>query len=907
MKKIFSFLAVLFPFFSLCQTEPYFQQRADFSIDVKLNTADKTLDGFVSLDYTNNSPDTLHFIWFHLWPNAYKNDQTAFSEQMLQLGNTSFYFCDESQRGYINKLNFAVDGKNAVLEDHPLYIDVAKLILPEALPPGKTISIQTPFHEKLSYLFSRGGYANDFFMITQWYPKPAVYDRKGWHPMPYLEQGEFYSEFGDYKVNITLPSEYQIAATGIRINSQTSGKTTTVTYTQQNIHDFAWFAGKEMKVDSNEIRSSDGRTIKLFSYYHPKDSGIWKNSLKYIEETVKNREFNLGPYPYSTITVVEAPPVFSGGMEYPTIASIEPADDDETLNELINHEVGHNWTYGALANNERNYPWMDEGMTSFYTDHFISRKYRENLLKTRKNFIEKRLPVNFDKFVYRYQIAQKKDQPINLPSQDFSGDNYYAIIYYKAPLWMHRLKDYLGEDVFLKCMRKYYQEWKFKHPYPEDFKHVIAKTSGRNVDSIFNLLNTKGKILPTETKQFKIQSFDDFSESQKYNYLFLSPAIGVNHYDNFMAGILIHNYTLPEPPFHFFIAPMFGTGSKKLVGIGRIGYTLNTYGKIRKFEPSLSGAHFNMREYTDSTGKKNFMSFSKIVPAMRITFKNKSPLSHAYKYLQWKTYLISETSLMFMRDTVKGIDVITYPKKERYLNELSFTNENNRALYPFSYQAMIQQGNGFARLTLDLNQFFNYPKGGGLNARLFGGKLMYSDNAGPKYLYSRYQFNMTGPNGYEDYTYSNYFMGRNQYEGLSSQQIMLRDGGFKIRTDLLNNKVGTSDNWLAALNLSTDIPRDVNPLSILPGIITLKAFLDIGTYSGGWMKDAETGKFLYDAGLQINLIKDLVKIYIPILYSKVYRDYYKSTVEKEKRFWKTISFSIDIQQFRLRKFLNLSE
>ena len=192
----------------------YFQQKADYKIDVTLNDIENTLDGFEIINYTNNSPDTLYFIWFHLWPNAYKNDRTAFSEQLLQLDRTDFYFSDNEQRGYINRLDFKVDGTTAELEDHPLYIDIAKLILPTPLAPGNTIKITTPFHEKIPLNFSRGGHVGQTYQITQWYPKPAVYDNKGWHPIPYLDQGEFYSEFGDFHVQITVPKNYIIAATG---------------------------------------------------------------------------------------------------------------------------------------------------------------------------------------------------------------------------------------------------------------------------------------------------------------------------------------------------------------------------------------------------------------------------------------------------------------------------------------------------------------------------------------------------------------------------------------------------------------------------------------------------------------------------------------------------------------------
>lgn len=905
MKKIVTLLIQLLPIFCFGQRDGYFQQKADFTIDVELNTTDNTLDGFVIINYTNHSPDTLRYIWFHLWPNAYKNDRTAFSEQFLLLGRTDFYFSDESQRGYINKLNFTVNGTPAMLEDHPRYIDVAKLVLPVPLPPGKTIRIESPFHEKLPFLFSRGGYDSSFYMVTQWYPKPAVYDKEGWHPMPYLDQGEFFSEFGDYTVHITLPVNYDLAATGQRTQSTVSGKTRTITHSQENVHDFAWFAGKDLQIDTGSMKSISGKTIKLFAYYQKKNEEVWKNSIRFIEETVRNREQDLGPYPYQTITVVEAPPAFSGGMEYPTITSIQQTNDEETLNELINHEVGHNWTYAALANNERDYPWMDEGMTSFYTDHFISRKYRENILKSRRSFIEKRLPFNYDNFIYRYQISQRVDQPIALPSQDFSSDNYYASIYYKAPVWMQRLRDFLGPETFQQCMHAYYQKWKFKHPYPQDFKNVVQEVSGKNVDSIFNLLYTKGNIIPYPPKKFRFRPLFDFSQTQRYHYLFVSPSVGVNHYDYFMAGLSVHNYTLPEPPLHFFFTPMIGTRSKKFTAMGRIGYTIKSYGPIRKFETSLAFSKFDMREFTDSTGKRNYLDFSKLVPAFRLTFRKKSPLSHAESYLQWKTYLIRETNLSFRRDTIHNINIIEYPKESRYVNELVFAHENDRVLYPFSYKAVAQQSDGFVRLSLDANQYFNYPAGGGLNVRIFGGKLIYTNNSKPRYQFKRYQFNMTGPDGYEDYTYSNYFLGRNEFDGVLSQQIMIRDGGFKIRTDLLSNKVGTSDDWLTAVNFNTTLPARINPFSMNTGIISFKAFLDIGTYSSAWQNDAETGKFLYDAGLQIDLAKSLFKIYVPILYSKVYRDYYKSTIPDGKRFWKTISFSIDIQNFRLRKFLDI--
>ncbi|MEP7250971.1 MAG: hypothetical protein ABI683_01290, partial [Ginsengibacter sp.] len=167
----------------------------------------------------------------------------------------------------------------------------------------------------------------------------------------------------------------------------------------------------------------------------------------------------------------------------------------------------------------------------------------------------------------------------------------------------------------------------------------------------------------------------------------------------------------------------------------------------------------------------------------------------------------------------------------------------------------------------------------------------------------RYHLNMSGPKGYEDYTYSNYYFGRNEFDKFSSQQIMIRDGGFKVRTDLLADKIGKTDDWLAAANFKTNFPQKLNPLQVLPIKIPLKVFLDVGTYAEAWKKNSPTGKFIYDAGLQISVLKDLVNIYFPILYSKVYDSYFKSTIP-DKRFWKNVSFSIDIQNFSFSKLSN---
>ena len=329
-----------------------------------------------------------------------------------------------------------------------------------------------------------------------------------------------------------------------------------------------------------------------------------------------------------------------------------------------------------------------------------------------------------------------------------------------------------------------------------------------------------------------------------------------------------------------------------------------------KIDIGISGSAFTVDRFTDIDNNKTFLGFSKVVPGIRLTLTKKDPRNSLNRYVQFTSFLINEDGLRFYRDTViSGPDTTIFNKyrttsENRTLNQVQFVIENNRALYPYRGELKIEQGKDFIRTAFTGKYFFNYAKEGGLNVRLFAGKFFYSTSKtiSKQFATDRYHLNMTGANGYEDYTYSDYFIGRNEFEGPPSQQIMERDGAFKVRTDLLAEKVGKTDDWLIAANFSTTIPSSINPLSLLPVNIPLNLFFDIGTYAETWKQGAETDRFVFDAGIHIPLLKETVNIYVPLIYSNIYKDYIQSTIEKKGRFWKKISFSIDISNFSFRKF-----
>lgn len=943
-KTLYTLVANCLLFTADCQLN-YWQQQVNYTIDVSLNDKEHTLDGFEKIEYINNSPDTLRYIWFHLWPNAYKNDKTAFSDQALENGTTKFYFSNKEDRGYINRLDFKVNNQTASVEDHPQHIDIIKVILPSSLPPGEKVEITTPFHVKLPYNFSRGGHDGQSYQATQWYPKPAVYDRKGWHLIPYLDQGEFYSEFGNFDVRITVPKNYIVAATGdlqnedekrmllsnsevlqkdlyiapknnstkdLSANIESSAELKTLTYKQTNVHDFAWFADKNFKVLHDTLKLKSGRVIDVYSFFTVSQYKYWMNTLRTIKDAVLTRSEWIGEYPYNVVTAAQGPASFGGGMEYPTITIISPETNEKMLDFTIAHEVGHNWFYGILGTNERKHPWMDEGINTFYDNRYSKWKYGdEGELKYGSHSFAIR---DAERLLFESKAVVKKDQPINTEAEKFTNLNYDLVAYYKTGAWLELIEKKLGKEGFDKAMQEYYRQWQFKHPYPDDFKNVLENVSGQNLDAEFVLLDRKGMLPGMERQGTKIifplssKAIVSYLREPPKNALIISPIPGVNSYDKAMVGIGISNYKLPSSRFRFLLAPLYSTGAKRLGGLGKLNYSFSPDAAIRKIDLFLNASTFSMNSFEKNDGDEVTAVFHKIVPGIRFTL-NQNPGSSLHRYVQWKTFFIKEEAFRISYDSIFNPgdtileQIVNTISGERTLHQLKLVVENFRVLYPYKAELNLEQGKDFVRTAFTGNYFFNYPKEGGLNMRLFAGKFFYlgSKTFSKQFATDRYHLNMTGANGYEDYTYSDYFIGRNKFDKLPSQQIMVRDGGFKVRTDLYADKVGKTDDWLAAVNLSTSIPSGLNPLSVLPVKIPLMLFLDIGTYGDAWKKDAELDRFIFDAGLQLSLFANTLNIYIPVVYSSIYKDYIQSVLEKKGRLWKTISFSIDISNFSLRK------
>ena len=515
------------------------QQQVDSDIRVTLDDTRHQLHGDITIVYHNNSPETLDEVWMHLWPNAYRNGKTALAKQQFRDGDMFMFYAMSRDLGGMDSLAFTSSGQPLEWSYHPEYIDIANIQLPSPLEPGQSVEISTPFRVDLpSGSISRLGHIGQSYQITQWYPKPAVFDKSGWHPMPYLNQGEFYSEYGSFNVRITLPENYTVGATGDfarsdatggkawsedneqeiqrldRLNIETrawiqdqgwiratnefppsSSQMKTLHFTQSRVHDFAWFADKRYKVLRDEVMlPGSGRTVETWAMFTPEEGQLWQKAPEYLHDATYYYSLWNGDYPYNQVTAVDGTISAGGGMEYPNVTVIGQMGSDSGLETVIVHEVGHNWFYGILGSNERDNAWMDEGINSFNETRYVLTKYGENkgleFLVDNPN-LSQSLDIDgfkykwIDELSYLFPARLGVDQPIQCHSDNYTSINYGAIVYKKTAAAFFMLQQHLGTERLDKAMQFYFDTWKFRHPTPADLKACLEESTGENLNWFF--------------------------------------------------------------------------------------------------------------------------------------------------------------------------------------------------------------------------------------------------------------------------------------------------------------------------------------------------------------------------------------------------------------------------------------
>jgi hypothetical protein len=517
--------------------KPMFQQSyspriANYEISVKLDPESKKLYGSQILTWRNDSNDYINDLQFHLYLNAFKNDLSTFMRESSG-SHRGQRLEKEDGWGWI-------EIESMILKDQELkhkfeFIQpddgncddqtVLRVPLDQPVNPREVISIKIDFVARLPQVFARTGYKGDFYMVGQWFPKIGVYEEAGeryaetgqWNCHQFHLNSEFFSDYGVYEVEITVPEDYIVGATGVLIDEKHEREgEKSLTFYCEDVHDFAWTA------DPNYIVMEDQwRHVKIKFLAHPgretqveRHIGSAKIALQFFDEWY-------GPYPYPTLTIVD--PAYGGfgaaGMEYPTLITAGAfwmLPMGIRLTEMVTiHEFGHNYWYGIMGSNEFEEAWLDEGITTYSEIKIMEKYYGGEEGSTISLF-----GLNIDDVQaswYSYHAGPRSDAIYNY-SWMYGRGGYGRFSYSKPGLMLLTLQNYLGEEVMKKVMQAYYDRYSFKHPTTRDFINTVNDISGQDLNWFFDQV-----LYGTNVLDYKISSISSKRVSAKPRGVFGNP------------------------------------------------------------------------------------------------------------------------------------------------------------------------------------------------------------------------------------------------------------------------------------------------------------------------------------------------------------------------------------------------
>lgn len=479
----------LFPIFSVytlfAQIPGYWQQHVDYRMNVDLDTRSHLLTGDQTLVYTNNSPDTLYKVYYHLYYNAFQPG-SAMDWKSLSVPDPfenrisrTISSLRPSEQGYSHVKSMTQDGTAITFHTEGTILEVS---LAQPLLPGKNTSLHMTWQSQVPLLKVRTGrnsHEGVEYTMTQWYPKMCEYDRDGWHADPYIGR-EFYGVFGNFDVTISIDARYTLGGTGVVTNPGEVGKgyqdegikvknkgKIRWHFTASRVHDFAWAASRKYILEKYPVND----TLVLHSLRLKKsDAKRWNNVMEKMVLIFRRMESFVGTYPYPQFSFIQGG---DGGMEYPMCTMITDDGSEYDLLSVSVHEAIHNWFYGVLGNDEGNYPFMDEGLTtwaSFYMEDFLAGANQDN-------------PAQMAYFIYYMLASRPHREPLSTHSDFYHyASNYEYSAYYTGVVFVDQLRYIVGQESFFKGLKEYFATWQFKHPRPEDFIRCMEKASGLTLD-----------------------------------------------------------------------------------------------------------------------------------------------------------------------------------------------------------------------------------------------------------------------------------------------------------------------------------------------------------------------------------------------------------------------------------------
>lgn len=494
MKKIFLLAVISLSFGSLlAQSSTYWQQQVDYKMDVVMNVKNYQYKGKQELVYTNNSPDTLRRVFYHLYNNAFQpgsemdarlqNIKDPDARMVNKAKESRIKTLKPGEIGYLKISNFKQDGviANAKTVGTILEVTLAKPILPNT----KT-TFTLDFDGQVPVQIRRSGRNNAEgieLSMAQWYPKMAEFDFEGWHTDPYIAR-EFHGVWGNFDVKITVDKEYVLGGTGYLQNKNQIGhgyqdagitvaypkntKTLTWHFYAPMVHDFTWAADKNYLHDV--VKGPNGVDLHFLYKNNPNIIDNWKALQPMMVKVMGIFNKTVGDYPYKQYSFIQGG---DGGMEYAMCTLILGQGKFEGLVGVATHELGHSWFQNILASNESKHSWMDEGFTSYIEDLAIN----ELVVDKKKNPFE-------SAYKAYYQLIQSgKEQSQTTQVDRYDENKSYSIsAYSKGEIFLTQLEYVIGKENVSKTLKKYFNDFKFKHPTPNDIKRTAERVSGANLD-----------------------------------------------------------------------------------------------------------------------------------------------------------------------------------------------------------------------------------------------------------------------------------------------------------------------------------------------------------------------------------------------------------------------------------------
>jgi Peptidase family M1 domain len=513
-KRLFVSLLLLIAISTNASAQPSrWQQRVNYKIDVNMNVETNRFTGKQVIEYSNNSPDTLKLVFFHLFWNAFQPKSmmdVRSREQGKRVINGrndwDFKITDKiiklqpEEIGYQKVLSLKLNG---VLQKTEEFETILKVVPVKPILPKSKVVFEMDFEAQVPVQIRRSGRDNAEgvrYSMAQWYPKLCEYDYEGWHPIPYISR-EFYGVWGDYEVNITIDKNYIIGATGYLQNpgeigygyettgskvTKPQGKTLKWRFLAPHVHDFVWAADPEFKHVTKTIRNGlvlhafykiePDRIKKQYEDLSDRDKRAlrnnpenyvryyqyeWENVLDWAAVAFPFIEKTFGRYPYKQFSFIQGG---DGGMEYPMATLLKGAGEG-----VIYHEMLHSWFQGVLGNNESLHAWMDEGFT----------QYAENRLMSFLEGDTASFPQIDSYSSYFDLVKSDYDEPLTTPADQFNTNFAYRINSYdKGAVFLEQLGYIVGSKKRDEILREYYKRWMFKHPNPTDFIRVAEEISG---------------------------------------------------------------------------------------------------------------------------------------------------------------------------------------------------------------------------------------------------------------------------------------------------------------------------------------------------------------------------------------------------------------------------------------------